>query len=105
MQLLSTDGLDQVMVEPRFPRTLAVCLLAIPRHGDKHDVVKHGLSTHPPRDLKTVEARQADVQQHRIGSVGKGRLECSRAVMRRANIITWEAFCSWRLASLVPREC
>ena len=40
-----------MVIEPRFLRNPAVCLLSIPRHGDKHDIVENGLLPYPFRDL------------------------------------------------------
>ena len=39
-QLSKIDGLDQVVIETRSPRTLPVPILSIPRHGDEHDVLQ-----------------------------------------------------------------
>ena len=67
LQRAEVGGLDQVMIESRLPRTLPFFLIAVPRHGDQHDVVQSGLLTDPLRHFKTIQLRQADVQQDHVG--------------------------------------
>jgi hypothetical protein len=87
LHLLETDGFDQVVIEPCFPRTLTVRLLRIACHGDQHDVLENCVLTHPFRYLITVELGQADVQQHDVWSVLAGGFQRSQAVMSRPDIM------------------
>ena len=75
LHLREIAWLDQVVIEPRLLRTLPVALLSVSGHGDEHDVLESGLLTHPLRYLKTIESRQADVQQHHVRSVIEGRFQ------------------------------
>src|ERR1035438_2516753 len=76
-----------MVIEPRFLRTLPVCLLSIPRHGNQLDVLENWMLPDPFRDLIAVQARQADVQQHHVRSVIDGGLHCCQPVVSSPNIM------------------
>src|SRR5450755_4452580 len=66
--LSEVGGLDQMVIETSFLRTLFVLYLPVAGHGDQHDATEIRLLAQPLRHLKAVDSRQTDVQQHHVWS-------------------------------------
>src|SRR5436190_9484920 len=81
-QLAEHHGLDEVAVEARFLRALAIVGLAPARDGDDRNLARPGRRAQPATDLVAVQAGQAEVEQHRVGTERVGSVERLRPGVR-----------------------
>src|SRR6188474_239695 len=74
-ELAEHHGLDEVTVEARVLRALAIVGLAPAGDRDDRNLAGPRRGAQPPTDLVAVQARQAEIEQHRVGTERVGAVE------------------------------
>src|SRR6478609_3022359 len=89
-QLAEHHRLDEVAVEAGVLRALAIVGLAPAGDRDDRDLARPGRGAQPPADLIAVQAGQAEVEQHRVGTERVGTIKRLRAGVRDVGLVTSE---------------
>src|SRR4051812_20861404 len=78
------DRLGEVVIEPGFPRELAVALLSIAGNGDHRGLGEAGRAE-PASEAVSVETGQTDIEEQKIGLEVARQVQCGEAVVGGAD--------------------
>ena len=99
MELIESDGLDQVAVAPSLAGLIAVALLAPASQRDDRGRLAPRFLSNPPRGIEAVETRHPDVHQDHLGAKLCRPLNRLDAVVGKRHFVSGElehhaeAFC------------